>query len=144
MCIRDRLYLDDKIQKTELEAVAKELQVSNLDKEIQWFKDSKLAIESSELKNQLKSLGSQHTAASTDKTLQKKETRVVSIFRNARVIGLAASIALLVGAVWFFTQNAQPSLYDQYAYNDPGLPVLMSETSKYLSLIHISEPTRPY
>lgn len=115
-------FLDGKISREELQKMAGEAGISKLEEEIRWFKDSQVAIESAGLRQQL-----------TDVLPKpgKKETKVVRLRNIRRVLAVAASVLVIVLAYFGFNRGKQSSLYADYEYVDPGLPVLMSQTKDH-------------
>ncbi|MEM7373657.1 MAG: tetratricopeptide repeat protein [Bacteroidota bacterium] len=114
-------FLSGQISRQDLQKLAEELEISDLDKEIAWVRNSQIAIEAAGLRAQWKTALTQAKAP---------KAKVRSLFSSRIILTIAASIALLlVFYVGFW--NKQNSLYDQYAYIDPGLPILMSQSEAY-------------
>jgi TolA-binding protein len=115
-------FLEGEISREELQKMAEEAGIANLDEEIQWFQDSRVAIASAGLRRQLKEVLPQPA---------KKETRVVRLRSIRRVLAVAASVLVIVVAYWGLNRSGQSSLYADYEYVDPGLPVLMSQSKDH-------------
>ncbi|MDX1665740.1 MAG: hypothetical protein R3350_00840, partial [Saprospiraceae bacterium] len=84
-------------------------------------RNAQLAIESEGLKDQLEDLFEEK--ASQENNIRRLNWRKTSW-------SIAASIAFLVIGYLVFDQLQNP-LYEEYKYVDPGLPILMSESSNY-------------
>lgn len=126
-------FLEGEISREELQKAADEAGVAKLEEEIQWFKDSQVAIESAGLRQQLKEILPKP---------EKKETKVVRLRSIRRVLAAAASVLVIVVAYWGLNRGGQSSLYAEYEYVDPGLPVLMSQSKDhqlYDALTYYSE-----
>ncbi|MEZ5038727.1 MAG: tetratricopeptide repeat protein [Saprospiraceae bacterium] len=126
-------YLDDQITKTDLEKLANEAGVPNIDEEIEWFRQSQLAIETAGLRDQL----TQAFAAPAP-----KQGIVRGLGSMRTILAVAASILLLILVYWGVEGRKAPGLYAQFEYTDPGLPVLMSQSKDhqlYDALTYYSE-----
>lgn len=115
-------YLDGRINRQELEKELKETDIEDLDEKINWLKNTRLAIESEGLKDQLDDLFKKQPA-NKEATVRKLNWR-----RSSWLV--AASVAILIAGYFVFNQLQQP-LYEEYRYLDPGLPSLMSSASDY-------------
>ncbi len=115
-------YLEGDISREELQKVAADAGVSNLDQEIEWFKDSQVAIEAAGLRQQLQEVLPKPA---------KKEARVVQLRSIRRVLAVAASVLVIVVAYFGLNRGGSSSLYADYEYVDPGLPVLMSQSKDH-------------
>jgi hypothetical protein len=117
-------FLDGKINRNELQQQAANMGIADpeLDQEISWLKDSRIAIEATGLRIQL-----QEALPQT----QAPQARLKRLFSSPLILTVAAALALLF-AVYFGFWNKQPSLYAKYEYVDAGLPVLMSQSEDYL------------
>jgi hypothetical protein len=116
-------YLEGTLSREELERQANELGVADLDQEIAWLRDSRIAIEAAGLRTQLKETLAQ---------AQAPKTKIRRFFPSQLILTLAAGLALLLVVYLSFRNPAQPDLYAQYEYVDPGLPILMSQSEDYL------------
>lgn len=117
-------YLNGDIALTDLQQYAEELGIANLDEHIAWVKDAALAVEAEGVKSQI---------ANLLVDAKPQPAKVVSMPVSRWIIGLAASLLLVVTA-YFGIQNKSTDdqqQYAQYEYNDPGLPVVMSQSSNY-------------
>jgi TolA-binding protein len=115
-------FLEGKISREELQKMADEAGITNLDEEIRWLQDSQVAIAAAGLRQQLKEVLPQPA---------KKEARVVRLRSIRRVLAVAASVLVIVVAYWGLNRGGQSSLYADYEYVDPGLPVLMSQSKDH-------------
>lgn len=113
-------YLAGRLSRTDLEHLAREAGVTDLDQELQWLRDTQTALEAEDLRDQLEGLLPQQPATTRIRRLRPTTWAMV-----------AASVALLVLAGWWFTRSSATDLYAQYEFVDPGLPVLMSDTQNY-------------
>ncbi|MEL7118302.1 MAG: hypothetical protein AAFO07_02645 [Bacteroidota bacterium] len=116
-------YLNGKLSRTELEALAVEQGVENLDEEIEWMENSILSVQLAGLRNQLKEALPKP---------EQKSAKVRSLNSRRWAIGIAASVLLLVVSYFGFFQTNEAGLYAEFDYVDPGLPVLMSQSEDYL------------
>lgn len=126
-------YLDGQISKMDLEKLANEAGVPNIEAEIEWFKQSQLAIEAAGLRDQL---------AQTFATPVQKKGIIRRLGPMRTILSVAASILLLILVYWGVEGSKAPGLYAQYEYTDPGLPVLMSQSKDhqlYDALTYYSE-----
>lgn len=115
-------FLEGEISREALQKMADDAGIANLEEEIQWVKDSQVAIEAAGLRQQLKD---------TLPKAGKKEARVVRLRSIRRVLAVAASVLVIVVAYWGLNRGGQSSLYANYEYVDPGLPVLMSQSKDH-------------
>ncbi len=117
-------FLDGSLSREDLESLAQEQGIENLDEEIQWFKDSQVAIEASGLRDQLREVLPKST---------KKEAKVIRFTSFRRALAVAASILVIAVAYWVLNPgNSGGGLYSKYEFVDPGLPVLMSQSKDHL------------
>jgi hypothetical protein len=114
-------FLNGKMDREDLEKIAKEQGISNLDEEIEWFKDSLSAIRAAGLRDQLKEILPK----------PQKEAKIRRLGRNRWIIGIAASVLLIVIAYFGFVDGNNSTLYAKYEFVDPGLPVLMSQSEDF-------------
>ena len=117
-------FLDGEINRESLQLKAEILGVDDLDENIIWVKNARLAVEADGLRNQLK------------KTLPKSEEetgKIVTLPVNKWkwTVAAAAVIIVLLG-YWGTNLEGEPTLYAKYKYVDPGLPVLMSQSDDHL------------
>jgi hypothetical protein len=113
-------YLDKKIDRPTLESRAASLGVNNLEQEIEFVENTRLAVEAAGLRNQLDALIPNASQKQNIRN-QKSPLRLI--------IGVAASALVIIAGYWaFFDSN---NLYKEYAYVDPGLPVTMGESENY-------------
>ncbi|WP_020532962.1 tetratricopeptide repeat protein [Flexithrix dorotheae] len=120
-------YLDGGLTREQLESQVSEEERPTLDEEIAWLRKSKLAVEAIGLRQQL-----QDTLSDTSS--HQQETKVISIKperSNRSWYWAAASLTLAVAAFIGLYFNSQPNLYEAHLYQDPGLPILMSQSEKY-------------
>ena len=116
-------FLEGRISREELEEVADAAGITDLDEEIEWLRNTQMAIEAAALRDQLK-----NTLATSPKgVIRLKRLRPTRV-----ILAIAASLLLVLLAYWGFNRNPQADLYAKYEYRDPGLPVLMSQTEDYL------------
>jgi len=115
-------YLDGKISRQELEEQLRNAPVEDIDEEINWLKNTRLAIEAEGLQDRLADLFKEQT--------DNKEASIRKINWRRSSWLVAASIALLIAGYFVFNQVQQP-LYEEYRYVDPGIPSLMSGASNY-------------
>jgi TolA-binding protein len=116
-------YLDGTINRSQLEEAAGGTKTDVLEEQIQWFRNARTAIEAAGLKEQLQDVLPQ---------AQQPEAKVRRLGTARWIMGIAASILVLVVAFWIFNQDSTPALYAEYEYIDPGLPVLMSQSEEHL------------
>ncbi|MCI4667862.1 MAG: hypothetical protein MRZ79_06850 [Bacteroidia bacterium] len=117
-------YLDGKSSKEELEKQAAQFEVEDLEKEIEWVRDSRLAIEMAGLREELKGIDFSATE-------EKKKIRSMKLWRPLMAIA-AAFLLLLVVYLGIQPSENENQLYAQYEYKVPGLPMLMSQSENYL------------
>lgn len=115
-------FLEGKITREELQKEADAEGVENLEMEIEWFRNSRTAVEAAGLRKQLDEILPQPL----------ETTAKVRRLRPNRWILAAAASVLLVLAIYWGQRNSTPDLYAQYEYVDPGLPVLMSQSDDHL------------
>ena len=116
-------YLEGQISKSELEQLAKPEGITQLDEKIEWFKNSRIAIESAGLRNQLKEI--------LPKPAQQTATiRTIGRFRS--IAAIAASVLVIILVYWGMNSGDTAAPYAKYQYVDPGLPVLMSQSKDHL------------
>ncbi len=116
-------YLEGKISRTTLEQKAAEQEEDiDLDAEIEWLTNSQIAVEASGLREQIKEIFPKP---------QQQGARVINFRSRTGIIAVAASVLLLVVGYFGLFYNPEPSLYAQFEYVDPGIPVLMSQTDEY-------------
>jgi TolA-binding protein len=116
-------FLDGAITRSQLDEAAGDTKAEVLEEQIQWFRNARTAIEAVGLKEQLKEALPQ---------VQQPEAKVRRLGTARWIMGIAASILVLVVAFWVFNQDSTPALYAEYEYIDPGLPVLMSQSEEHL------------
>lgn len=117
-------YLNGDINLTDLRAYAEQQNVTDLEDKIAWVKDVALAVEAEGVKAQIGNLLADN---------KSQPAKVVTMPMSRWIIGLAASLMLVVTA-YFGLKDQSPDDHQQYAqyeYNDPGLPVVMSQSSNY-------------
>jgi len=114
-------YLDGQLSRAELEAGARAAGINNVDAELAWLRQTRLAVEAEGLKQQL-----QQQFPSTG----KREARVRSIWPRWAAAA-AAVLVLAVAGWWWAHRSSVPELYAEYEFVDPGIPVLMSDTQDY-------------
>jgi hypothetical protein len=115
-------FLAGRIDREELQAVADRHEVTDLDAEIAWLRDSQVAIEAAGLRDQLR------------ETLPAAPRANVRRLRPRRLLlAIAASALVLVAAALWLWRDDRPGggLYADYEFVDPGLPVLMSQSDQY-------------
>lgn len=116
-------FLAGRIDREQLEAQAREQEVTDLDAEIEWVREAQTAVEAAGLREQLQA------------TLPRPATaRVRRLRPGRRLLAIAATVLILVAAgLWLILGNGPESerLYAEYEYVDPGLPVLMSQSDEY-------------
>lgn len=116
-------FLDGAITRSQLDEAAGDTKGEVLEEQIQWFRNARTAIEAVGLKEQLKEALPK---------VQQPEAKVRRLGTARWIMGIAASILVLVVAFWVFNQDSTPALYAEYEYIDPGLPVLMSQSEEHL------------
>ena len=116
-------FLNGKLSRQELEQMAAEQGITNLDEEIQWLEDSILGIQAAGLREQLKEVLPKP---------QQKKGRIRSLKGRTWIMTIAASLLLIVVAYFGLLRGDNPGLYAQFEYVDPGLPVLMSQSEDHL------------
>lgn len=114
-------YLDGELSKAELEAAARAAGIDDLDAELAWLRQTRLAIEAEGLK---KKLHQQFSAG------EKRQARVRPLWPRWAAAA-AAVLVLAVAGWWWFGRSEIPDLYAKYEFVDPGIPVLMSDTQNY-------------
>jgi TolA-binding protein len=115
-------FLEGNLSREELQKMADSAGINNLEEEIQWFRDSQVAIEAVGLRNQLQDILPKS---------EKKEAKVIQFRSIRRILAVAASILVIAVAYWGLNQGGQSDLYASYEYVDPGLPVLMSQSKDH-------------
>ncbi len=125
-------FLDGEIDRETLNQQVQELEVdtTELQENIEWVKNARLAIEADGLRKQLKS------------TLATLEHEREASAAKAKVVNMAvskwkwtaaaAAIIVFLLAYWGMNLETEPELYAKYQYVDPGLPVLMSQSNDHL------------
>jgi tetratricopeptide (TPR) repeat protein len=114
-------FLDGRITRAALEEKADMLGTEDLEENIQWVEDSRTAVEAAGLREQLNEI-----------LPATRKAKVISLRSLRPVLAVAASVLLLVVAYFGLRGGENSRLYKQYAYVDPGLPVLMSQSEDYL------------
>ncbi len=116
-------YLNDQIDRSELDQYASQYDIADLDREVQWVKEMQLAIEAEGLNSQLSIL------------LKERGNAEVPIQSGkiSQMIpwSIAAALVLLFGIFFIMKPDRYEKLYSKYEYTDAGLPILMSETEQY-------------
>ncbi len=121
-------FIQGEITYPQLIAYAESVGLTNVDEKIEWVRNAGIAIEADGVRHQLKDL----IAKTEDKGSSNKEARVLSMKPIRWVIGIAASALVLVTGYWaLFQQDGMANQYAAYEYVDPGLPVVMSQSSNY-------------
>lgn len=116
-------FLAGRIPRESLEQTARELGISDLDSEIQFVRDTQVAVEAQGLKEELQKILPAPA---------RQSPRVVRLRVRTWPWAAAASVLLLVAAgIWLFQPGGANDLYAQYEYRDPGLPVLMSQSDQF-------------
>jgi len=116
-------YLHGNLSREELQRLALAEGIQDLDAEIEWVRDMTLAIETEGLK--------QHLSATLPDPAQLDKSLRGDRLRKLRIpIALAASIVILI-VVYFGQQRSEEQLYRRFAYQDPGLPLRMSQSATY-------------
>ena len=116
-------YLNGEIDRSELDKRADALSEEAIDEKIEWFRNSRTAIETVGLREQLQQVVSDS---------RQSETKSATIRSIRWKWAVAASILIVAIAYIGINQLREPSLYAQYEYVDPGLPVLMSQSKDHL------------
>lgn len=115
-------YLAGEISKADLQAIAREEGISNLEAEIKWLQDSQVAIEAAGLRKQLREVLPKP---------EKKPAKIIQLRSVRTALAIAASILVLVVAYLGWNNSQSNSLYATYEFIDPGPPVLMSQSDDY-------------
>lgn len=120
------LYLEGTMTRQELEETLTEEEVAQIEENIEWVKNSRLAVEAVGLRNQLKEVLPKVAKE------EPKEAKIIPFYQNTRQLyWVAASLVILVVAFFGIYSNNQSGLYEKHLYQDPGLPVLMSQSNQY-------------
>ena len=120
------LYLEGAMTRQELEEKLTSEEVAQLEENIEWVKNSRLAIEAVGLREQLKEVLPEPSK------LEANDAKVIPFYRNTRQLyWIAASLVILVVAFFGIYTNSQSGLYEKHLYTDPGIPVLMSQSDQY-------------
>jgi hypothetical protein len=114
-------FLEGRITRADLEQEAESMGIKDLEAEIQWVKDTQLAVEVDGLRDQLTHLLKEDSQPAT-----RSRMRVLR-----PLLAVAASVAVLILGYWAWNQQSDGDLYAQYEYIDPGLPVLMSQSDQH-------------
>lgn len=114
-------YLDGKLSQAEWEAAARAAGIEDIDAELNWLRQTRLAVEAEGLKQQLRT-----QFAHPEKT----EARIRPLWQRWAAAA-AAVLVLAVAGWWWFGQSGSSDLYAEYEFVDPGIPVLMSDTQNY-------------
>lgn len=123
-------YLAGTIDRNELEEQAKKLGVQDLDAQIDLHQKTVLAIESESLKLELDHIMAEESAGDLRSTTE--EDNVVSLFQGKLLpFSMAAAIVVLLGLFFALRPAESSKLYAEFEFEDPGIPVLMSQTSRY-------------
>lgn len=122
-------YLQGDLEKQVLEEFATSNGIEDLDKEIEWVKNTQLAIEADGIENQLKQIIKDASSKNTGKVVNINNQKPARGKYTA--LSIAASIVLLFGVLFIFKPSNTNKLYSKYEFVDPGIPVLMSETDRY-------------
>lgn len=124
--LMDRMdqYLEGKMSAGEAQAFESELRDNpKLADLLAQHQETILTIESVGVKNELSKIIEQN------RKREQTETKTISINRN--VIAIAASIAILLGAFFYFrpfSPSQGQALYQAFYQADPGLPTMMGAT----------------
>ncbi len=116
-------YLEGQMDRQQLQAHAREAGVEDLDAEIEWVKNTQLAVEMSGLRTQLNAALPHHH--------QKEEARVQNLWLLKGLLATAAALFILVLIYLGVNSLDKSALYAQYEYKDPGLPLLMGQSDAY-------------
>lgn len=115
-------YLEGSISREKLQQIAEEEDIHNLEEELRWLQESRVAIEAAGLRQQLKEV--------LPKSV-KKEAKVVRLKSIRTALAIAASVLVIVVAYLGWNQRGTNRLYAEYEYVDPGPPALMSQGGAY-------------
>lgn len=116
-------YLDGRMDRKKLASYFSELKTDELEQEIEWVRNARLAVEMNGLRTQLKEVFE----------TEHKETPIVRRMKLWRpVLAIAAALAILLAIyLGLNSRSTTPSLYASYAYKAPNLPMLMSQSENY-------------
>jgi len=116
-------YLQSEITRAELQRYAEQEGITDLDENIEWVQNTILAVEAEGLREQLKLILPKE---------EKREAKVRRLSFIKWISGIAASLLLLFVAYWGMNTNGTATnAYAQYEYQEPGLPVTMSQSDNY-------------
>ncbi|MEM1135674.1 MAG: hypothetical protein AAGI07_07520 [Bacteroidota bacterium] len=121
-------FLEEKMSFKDLQEIAKNMGVTELEEKINWVRNSSTAIEATGLRNQLKEI-LPSTITEEAKVVDFEPEQKSKI---GKWLWAAASVLILVTAYWGINRNQETNLYAKYEYIDPGLPVLMSQSDNHL------------
>lgn len=121
-------YIQNKMNELERKVFEKELLKDPEKKErFEQHKEAVQMIEIASLKKQLDRI--EHEVDQKQKSISQKKTKVISLFPRAQMIGIAASMTILiVAAVWIFypsPKSTEHFAFRKYYQKDPGLPTTM-------------------
>jgi hypothetical protein len=119
-------YLSGEIDRKQLEDFAIQNGILDLDAEIEWMKNVRLAIEAEGLAHQLKEVLPKTSTKGTIIKMHEPSKK-----GRYSALAIAASVVLLLGLLFILKPNNTQKLYSKYEFVDPGLPVLMSQTHQY-------------
>lgn len=114
-------YLDGQLPREALESFAATAGVADLEREIEWVRDLRLAIEAEGVREQVARIAADPDTGNTAPEITP-----------ARWIPYAMAAALIVAAaIWWLLPDRYERLYDRYAYVDAGIPVRMGQHDQY-------------
>jgi predicted Zn-dependent protease len=121
-------YIQNKMNDLDRKVFEKELAEDPDKKErFEQHKEVIQIIEIASLKEQLDRL--EHKVDQEKKSSSQKKSKVINLFPRAQMIGIAASLTILiVAAVWIFypsQNNSDHFAFRKYYQKDPGLPTTM-------------------
>lgn len=118
-------YLDGIITRDALQAALSESERKQIDEDIAWVRDARLAVEATGVRQQIKKEFENETnGAKVIVPRQPSERRL-----GRWLMGLAA--AILLGMLGYYQFVQSESAIQQYAYQDVGLPTVMSGGGNY-------------
>jgi len=115
------LFLAGELSKDRLKELFADVNIHQLEADIEMASSIDLAMEVSELQDQISGI--------TDLKKSAKKTKVISI--RTWMTGVAAGVAILLGSIFLFRSQDDKDPFAQFQFKEPGLPVVMGTSSQY-------------
>ena len=115
-------YIEGNLTKPELQKYARQHHITTLEEDVQWVRDAHTAVALSGVREQLETI----------RPASPKEATVRKMTPSSRIMAIAAGFLLLIFCYVVYTQMERSgSSYEAFAYEDPGIPIQMSQSPNY-------------